>query len=45
MTLKVIWAFDYQINKKFSGLKEDFPIKIYLSIPKLPISSRSTSEI
>lgn len=43
--LKIIWAFDYQINKKFSRLKEHFPIKIYLNIPKLPISSRPTSEI
>lgn len=45
MMLKIIWGFDYQINKKLSGLKEHFPIKMYLNIPKFPISSRPTSEI
>lgn len=45
MILKIIRAFDYQINKKFGGLKEYFPIKMHLNIPKLPTSSRQTSEI
>lgn len=45
MILEIILAFDYQINKKSSGQKENFPIKMYLNIPKLPFSRWPTSEI